>query len=376
MADDRVLDVRYTSIDKVWKASGGDVWLLLDAATADSLDEFAGAVDEANRAAQEGNSYAAPFGEGVGTAPNGLVVLLTDAGDEVVRDDWVGKFAYHLRQRGFSGQLRGAPKPRRRAFTDYSEGPEPAAFLSWTIDLAAMTADPYRTSHWHVPADVTGRLTHLLDRWARLPDAELILRQNIYRVSVNLDDAGPLMAQAVSVTGMAGVDFYVDNQPLATHVSLAPGGEGIAQIIGGTMEWSAKIDRLRQVLAALPAHTTQGFIRPTGRDALDISDIGSIVPLPGIRERHVRYNKHLLDRYLPDAHGIQIVRTAHLERARDLSSWKTTELGDDRYLVEAPELAPWYAHTVPDPDVLAQARADFAGALLTEEIIAANPPPW
>ncbi|PZS31128.1 MAG: hypothetical protein DLM58_12370 [Pseudonocardiales bacterium] len=376
MTDERLLDVRYTSIDKVWKASGGDVWLLLDAATADSLDEFACAVDEANRAAQEGNSYAAPFGEAVSTAPKGLVVLLTDAGDEVVRDDWVGKFAYHLRQRGFSGQLRGAPKPAQRAWMGSAAGPEPAAFLSWTIDLAAMTSDPYRTSHWHVPADVTSRLTHLLDRWARLPDSELILRQNIYHVSVHLDDAGPLMAQAVSLTGMAGVDFFVDRERLATHVSLCPGGEGLAQIIGGAMGWPAKVHRLREALIALPSHTTQGFIRPTLRGALDISDVGSVVPLPGIRESHVRYNKHLLDRYLPDAHGIQIVRTAHLERTRDLSSWKTTQLGDDRYLVEATELAPWYAHTVPDPDVLAQARADFAGVLLTEEIIAANPPPW
>ena len=72
-----------------------------------------------------------------------------------------------------------------------------------------------------------------------------------------------------------------------------------------------------------------------------------------------------------------MLRDAHLECAHDLSDWEITDLGSGRHLVQARDLAPWYADTLPaDDEVLAQARADFAGALLTEAVIAANPPPW
>ena len=113
-----------------------------------------------------------------------------------------------------------------------------------------------------------------------------------------------------------------------------------------------------------------------GRGALSITSVDAVLPLPGIRESGVRYNKHLLDRYVPDAHGVQVLRSAHLERAHDLSGWDITDLGHGRHLVQAHDLAPWYAQTLPDPDVLAHARADFAGAILTQEIIEANRPPW
>ena len=108
-----------------------------------------------------------------------------------------------------------------------------------------------------------------------------------------------------------------------------------------------------------------------GHDQVDV-----LLPLPGIKESDVRYNKHLLDRYLPDAHGVQVVRTAHLDRAHDLSGWQITVLGHGRHLVRARDLAPWYADVLPDADTLALARADFAGALLTRQIIADTPSPW
>jgi hypothetical protein len=84
----------------------------------------------------------------------------------------------------------------------------------------------------------------------------------------------------------------------------------------------------------------------------------------------------LLVRYLPDAHGVQVVRTAHLDNAHDLSGWQITDLGHGRHLVRAQDLAPWYADVLPHSETLARARADFEDALLTKHVIADNPSPW
>ena len=87
-------------------------------------------------------------------------------------------------------------------------------------------------------------------------------------------------------------------------------------------------------------------------------------------------NHHLLDRYVPDVHGVQVLTEAHLERANDLQDWRITDLGSGRHLVEAPDLARWYEHLVPEPDTLAKGRQDFGDMILTAETIAENPPPW
>ena len=98
--------------------------------------------------------------------------------------------------------------------------------------------------------------------------------------------------------------------------------------------------------------------------------------LPELHESDIRYNRHLLSRYTPDAHGIQILSDQHLTRARDLSSWNIRELGHGRYLVEAEDRTSWYCKPLPDQEVVDQARHDFGDMILTKEISAANPPPW
>jgi hypothetical protein len=372
MAGQTGVQVRIPSIDKEWRKLGGDdMWLHLRTTTG-SLDDFAAAAAEVNATAGEGVWAEAPS-----HAPQGYAVLLTHCADRELLHQWIAEFAHQLESRGLTGALQGAPQVKPRAWLSSTRPTEPAAYLMYTVDLAAMTADPYRNSHWHVPAAPTVRITAAADRWARLPGAEMQLRHNIYVVAVDLDDPAEPLARSLHDTGMAGLDFVDDASRRATHVSFTPRGVGLYQdTIGDAADWQLMIERLRAALTALPADTDQGFIRPAVRWSIGIDTLDAVLPLPRIREYHVRYNRHLLDRYVPDAHGIQVLRGAHLERAHDLSGWEISDLGADRHLVQARDLAPWYAQQLPDPDVLAQARADFAGMLLTEDIIAANPPPW
>jgi hypothetical protein len=372
MAGRTGVQVRLPSIEKEWRKLGGDdMWLQLRT-TSGSLEDFAAAAAEMNAAVDEGVWAEAPS-----HAPQGFALLLTHCADRDMLHRWVAEFAQRLEGRGLTGALQNAPRVKRRAWFSSERLPEPTAYVAYTLDLAAMKADPYRTSHWHVPAAATARISEAADRWARLAGAELLLRQNVHTVAVDLDDTSQPLAQSLQDTGMAGLDFVDDAHRRATHVSFTPGGIGLYQdVLDDTGEWQLRVERLRAALTALPADTARGFIRPAVCGSLGIDTLDAVQPLPGLREYHVRYNPHLLDRYLPDANGIQLLRTAHLERSHDLSAWNISDLGDDRHLVQARDLAAWYAQPLPDPDVLAQARADFVGALLTQAILDETPAPW
>ena len=95
-----------------------------------------------------------------------------------------------------------------------------------------------------------------------------------------------------------------------------------------------------------------------------------------------RWARHLWSQYIPDPNGIQILTDAHLDKAYDLSAnWTVTPIVPGRWLVEANDLAPWLVgidedaaarhRQYLDPDLLAQARHDFGGAVLTPEISSA-----
>lgn len=98
--------------------------------------------------------------------------------------------------------------------------------------------------------------------------------------------------------------------------------------------------------------------------------------MPGPAAYIVAANGHLHERFVPDAHGVQVLTDAHLAHAHDLSDWNLTDLGHGRHLVQASDLSAWYENLTPDPGTLTKARHDFGDMILTEETIAANPPPW
>jgi len=366
------IQIQQSAIARAWTQLGGDgTWLELRT-KAGSTEDFVAAVEQANQVAEARGDGADAYAAFPASTPRGFAVQLIRATTlEVVRA-WTSDLAAGLAERGFNGILGGAPESVPIPCLYPTEPPVPTGYVAWVLEPAE---HGHRPDSWAVGPAATTRIAELADRWARRPGAQLVLRQHLYSLAIRLDDAAPQLARAVQESGMAGVEFVLDRETCATQAALAFGGEGVFQLVGFPGGWQTQVDTLTEALVALPADTNQAYIRISTRGVYAQDLLDSWLPLPGIKERHVRYNKHLLDRYLPDAHGVQVVRTAHLERARDLSDWQITDLGFGRHLVRAPDLAPWYADALPDPDVLAKARADFAGALLTEQVIADNPPP-
>jgi hypothetical protein len=133
------------------------------------------------------------------------------------------------------------------------------------------------------------------------------------------------------------------------------------------------VEHLRAPLLEFADRLDVAFIRTGRYQVTSWIDLAGAVPaLPYVTEAKVRRNRQLWDRYLPDAHGIQVVTAAHLSRLGALPNWQVRALAGSRHLVQARDLEPWFAADQPDPEVVAAARADFAAALLTPEVIKAE----
>jgi hypothetical protein len=363
------LVIQQSSITGAWRRAGGDdTWLELRTDSGDLADVVA-AAKRANETAETrgGGDHAAAAIPAA--TPRGFAVRLMWASALPAVHRWIEDFSKELANHGFVGTLRGAPQASLTPCLDSSLPPTPTGFVAWVLDLPRMKDDPAR---WFVAPEATARIAKAADRWARRAGTELVFKPDGFPMRIDLDDAGPALATSVAQTGMAGLDFRNNALGIANHVGLSFGGDGVFQTLDESISWQERIEKLTSAITALPRDMNHAYIRPASRGAVGHHHIDVVLPLPDIAEHHVRANKHLLDRYLPDAHGVQVVRTAHLTKAHDLTHWEMTDLGDGRHLVRANDLAAWYAEVRPNPSTLAQARADFGDALLTEQIIAAN----
>lgn len=383
-ADNRIV-VDLVSIRRAHRRhdDGSEFWLELR--TDRRSDEaFARVVADVNARIDANNHGGAQHPVG---SPKGYVVLVDGFADRERLDVWLSAFVEQLEQMHFTGTLRAASEASWPKYFDSIQHdpvtderitvlPEPTAFIVWSLDWDTVTPDRGTTSAWHVPDDATRRITEHLATWTAPGGPVIQLRRDVF--SFNIDDStqvAPILADAVAATAMARVLRYERRRPHGRLATLGSGGGTATQSIDPTATWPERIADLREVIVGCPDLMEQAFVRPSTLGASSWSNMRDKLALPGVSESDVRYNKHLLTEYVPDAHGVQVLRDKHLAHARDLSHWNISDLGHGRKLVEAKDLIPWYATPLPDPAVLEQARCDFGDMILTEAIVEANRSP-
>lgn len=241
-----------------------------------------------------------------------------------------------------------------------------------------MLADKHRRGHWHVPADATERIVEHAAAWTIFGGEESIVYLGFFPLAVSpeADVASMMRLSLIQNDHTVSIRYQSDKQRGRMAV-LSPGGSAVMQEIGAEIRWQERLQAVESALNTVPPHYLDlAFIRPAPRYTRSWDQIDIRLPLPDLHESDIRYNRHLLSRYTPDAHGIHILTDQHLARARDLSSWNIQELGSGRHLVEAEDTTAWYSTPLPDQDIVDQARHDFGDMILTKETIVANPPPW
>jgi hypothetical protein len=292
---------------------------------------------------------------------------------------WLGAFAHHLQSLGKAGKVTAAPTAY---FPDWTDGEVDwsrhlTAFVSYrTIDLTTLEKGE-QERHWHVPADLTEQITDAGVAWGRFPGADVYLLRNIHRIRTKNPDVGRPLAEGIRRFGLANVTYLRSQPRRRISMSLNTQGSAFYQVRDDTASWQDRLEQVTAAMVAFPEDTDLAFLRYSYTYTIGWSDLAMARPrLPYVDARLIRYHRHLMSQYTPDAHGLQLLTDAHLEHANDLSGWVIEPLGVGKHLVAAKNPERWYANPDPDPETLMKARADFGKMILTPEIIESNPPPW
>lgn len=316
-------------------------------------------------------------GESVEPSPYGPMVVLDLIGPIEGTNGWLAVFAAQLEAAGWSGSVEPAPRTGLPRSLDRDRGvPRMTAFLAYrhSESLASSGGGQWQRRGWAVDPDTTEILCRDVIDWGAFEGAETYLSQGRSEVRLDDPDVQELLVWTAHQAGRCGVT-YARQSPLRVHsAQLSSRGQVTVQIEDEDLDWRTRLDNLTRMLTRQPGQVDLAFIRLCPYWALSWIALGNgNLALACVDEADVRNNRHLWDRYVPDAHGIQLLTEDHLSRAGDLDDWDIRSLGPDRYLVRAKDLGAWYAGSRPDPAVLTSARMDFAGFLLTPKAIRNNP---
>ena len=322
----------------------------------------------------------------VGVSRDGVVVMAEDVLD--VRA-WITHLCTALESRGVHGLLVAAPSrwPPLSAYPT-SLWPQPAALLGYRLATPWTLREGGKLgSGWGVDPAVTADLIQQAVTWLSAVDGETFAIQGLFSSRVQLEDLPELMQLGIR-HDQKNHARRIRRRPLeSASVELSSGGEVAYQHCVAGQPAIEHLDHLRAALLWRPELVDWAIIRYTPG-----------VPSRGWRGGYFNHypappqntnstwtrHRHLWERFVPDANGIQLLTTHHVERARDLSGWTVTPAGTDRWLVEAADLGAWFGPTTsdemvanqwPDPAVLAQARSDFGPLILTPQSAEENPPP-
>jgi hypothetical protein len=247
-----------------------------------------------------------------------------------------------------------------------------SAYVAYTTgDLASVDSD-HRDPLWYVDPMTTRELAAPAIDWAGAADGQHYFgRRNGLKVRPVGSGYGEALAEGIDRYVSASVECVRSKRPFRGRAARwSPHGEAVYAIINEVVEWAEQVAALRETLMWAPSATDLALITHDLRSTLSWMNFTPAY----VSEPIVRYNRPLLTSFTPDVAGIQLLSAAHLERAEDLSGWITTAVGGDRYLVEARDVGAWLADPEPEPELVAQGRADFGAMILTMKAVVDNNP--
>ncbi|WP_433728018.1 hypothetical protein ACQP2Y_13900 [Actinoplanes sp. CA-051413] len=350
--------------------------LLFRGAEGESHRSLADAMAAAGDAMAHANGSVRPdtvWAESVEPSPDGPVVFLDLIGTAEQNRSWLTAFTGALTRNGWSGVVTPAPVPPSAGTVGLDTAIRPAAYLAFRMAEVPPpgTVGRWGPPRWAVDAGTTTALCRYLVNWAALPDAAVQLAMGRSRQEFSGGDVAEHLVWAAQHDHTAGIAYGAS--AAVRRADLGAWGQVTCQVGDDNPDWRARVEHVRAPLLEFADRLDVAFIRTGRYEVTSWIDLAGAVPaLPHVTEAKVRRYRRLWDRYVPDAHGIQVVTGAHLSRLGPLPGWDVQPLAGGRHLVQARDLEPWFATDEPDPAVVAAARADFADALLTPEVLKAE----
>ncbi|MDH6128856.1 hypothetical protein [Kitasatospora sp. GP82] len=327
---------------------GGSRW------DGDNTDLLA-ATEAALAAADRDGTDDAMWGQGPVLTLDGTGLTLKGYAGPASLTTWLEDFSTSLRQQGQSGLVRATSSVMPPHWLRHGRELRATAFVALDHALTGR-ADVLlwgeRAASWAAHAGGTAHLS-----------ATPILQH---------DPAGPAEIAAHLTATLRGSDTatlmqYEEAEARAARVFVQRDGLAVYQAYDPALPWTELIDRVRDAVVAEAPSARLAFVAMTGLWAYSWEDRGRQLPaLPTISTTDLRANHSVWSRHVPDAHGIQLLTGAHLDRAEDLSGWSVTEIRPDRFLVEDRNPDAWFSPDGPDPELVERARRDFGRLIIPD----------
>ncbi len=322
--------------------------------------------------------------------PKGAVVNMHRVWDYPEAASWLEAFAQGLQDAGVAGKVTAAPiawpnpdlqtilsQPALVAFLAYhveipDHDPDWRGPLKWRADEATTKLIAQRLVEWNLPGSVGEDVDSIVD-------ADMDVYVGVGNSSFKFDRPFPPHTFADLLPREPSCSITRAKRDLSAYTEAGAGPHaGVTYCLyDPTKSWQQRVDHARDALLADAPFLDVGFIRFNPAGASNWSALNRVRPaFPHVDESIISLNRLPLTRMVPDAHGIQILGAQHLERANDLSGWQVSTFDQHHYLVQAPDLEPWYSQTEPNPDVLEAARTDFGDMIMTKDSLAADPDGW
>lgn len=343
------------------RGAGTDEWIRIAAA----------AVAQANEALPADTVW----GESVSASPAGWLVKLDSIGTRQQTLAWLSSFAGYLDTAGYPGEIAPARQVWLPSWLQDNRVPRMTAHLAYRLSKPFVrgNVDTRGPAGWNVESETTEALCEDAVSWAAFPGGALLFSEGRSQLLMQRDDVAEHLARAVRRTAAAGVTCVRKSPLLVRRVQLSAWGQLTCQLEAPDQTWHARLDELRAHLVKHADRLDLAVIRLSANWAVDWTDLaGSTPPLPYVSEGQVRNNRQLWDQHTPDAYGLQVLTEQHLARVDNLDGWEVSAVAPGRFLVQARDLAAWYAGTEPEPGVLDRARRDFGAAIFTPEAVAAR----
>ena len=344
--------VEQTRIRRAWARGGetGPLALRLrhtggSALDLDTLNRCVLAANEAGFVQWLSDGQCTVSSTDVMSGPDGPVVILGLAETRDGLLGWLQVLADGLEAAGWAGKVDPAPFD------------EPDVVREGTVAMTALLslAEPGRVTDW-------GEVLRWAVPWVALDEPDVHVASGF--LAWRSTPAAALRLQARD-RGLLRVLSSSDREHLRV-VSLDAIGRVVVQLKNDG-PWQSELDELRDLVAEHAGELCYAGIRYSAGPADDTLDALAVYP-PKLSSSEVR-EYYRRERWadgstVPDAMGTMLLTGDHLARARDLSGWSVQEVGPDRWLVQADDLAAWFAQDRPDPHVLEAAREDLDGLIL------------
>ena len=252
-------------------------------------------------------------------------------------------------------------------------------FDPWILDLEpAVTAFVNFSAPWEgrrrsTPAETIDAIADGLSSWCRLAGAATIAHRGTSTFVIAHRDAARELRASPASEDMYGLWQIVEAPRRARLVNFTFKAKAALQVVDETRAAAESLPDLLEGLRVVAPYVDYAWVRRAtplipserdmrGREPTAIEDLAA--------DRRVM---PVLTEYVVDAYVAQVLTTQHLARAGALASFAIEDLGHDRHLVVAHDLEPWLNELVPAADLVERARDELGPALLTAEIVYAQP---